>query len=68
MLNGQFGVSYDFNNYNFKVYKAISDSLETYKIINCIVFSIILNYLIPIIKLWMGSVYAWKRQQNHNNL
>ena len=28
----------------FKVYTAISDSLENCKIINCIVFSIALNY------------------------
>ena len=28
-------------------------------------FSIVLNYLIFIIKLSKGSVYAWKHQQNH---
>ena len=32
---------------SFKVYKSISHNLENYKIINCIVFSIILlNYLV----------------------
>ena len=30
---------------------------------NCIVLSILLNYQICIIKLWMGSVYARKHQQ-----
>ena len=49
----------------FKVYKAISDSLENCKIINYIVLSIILNYLIFIIKLWMDSVLCVKHQQNH---
>ena len=47
----------------FKVYKAISDSQEYCKITNCIAFSIILNYLIFTIKLWMGFVYARKHQQ-----
>ena len=42
----------------FKVYKAISDSLENCKIMNCIRVSFILNYLICIIKLWMGSGYT----------
>ena len=49
-----------------KVYKAMSYSLENCKLINCIVFSIILNYLISIIKLRMGSGYAWKHQQIDN--
>ena len=39
------------------VCKAISDSLENYKIINFVVLSIIVNYQNFIIKLWMGSVY-----------
>ena len=38
--------------YFFKVYKAISDSLENCRIINCIMFSIVQYYLIFIIKLW----------------
>ena len=42
---------------NFKVYKAISDCLEN-GTINCSVFSIVLNYLIFIIKLWMGPVHV----------
>ena len=46
------------------MYKAISDNVENCKIISCNVFSTVLNYLIFIIKLWMGSVFAWK-QQNH---
>ena len=49
----------------YKVYKAISDSLENCKIINCIVFSIILNYILFIIKLWVGSLCAWNLQQIH---
>ena len=46
-------VTYSFVIFIVKVYmyKAISGSLENYKIINCIVFSIILNYIIFIIKL-----------------
>ena len=40
-----------------KVYKSISDSLEYCEIIKCIEFIIILNCLIFILKLWMGSVY-----------
>ena len=48
-----------------KVYKDISVSLEDLKIINCIMFSIMLNYLIFNIKLWMGSVYTWKKSTNH---
>ena len=50
----------------FKVYKSSSDSLTNYIIINCIVFSIILNYLIFIIKLLMGAVPVWKNLQYHN--
>ena len=42
----------------FKVYKAISDSLENHKIINGILLGVILNNLICIFKFWMGSVYA----------
>ena len=44
--------------YHFKLYKSISDSVENCRIIDCIEFSIILNYLMFIIKLWMGSMYA----------
>ena len=51
--------------WNLIVYKAISDSLENCKIINYIVFNIILNYLISFIKLMLGLVHVWKRQQNH---
>ena len=36
-----------------KVSKSISGSLENNKIITCIVLSIILNYIISNIKLWM---------------
>ena len=42
------------------VYKAIYDSLENRKIIHCIVLSIILDYLICIMKFWMDSV-SWKK-------
>ena len=38
-----------------KKYKSITDSLENCIITNCIVFSIILNYLMFIIKLSMGE-------------
>ena len=41
----------------------IWQNLESCKIINCIVFGIVLNS--TIFKVWMGSVYAWKHQQNH---
>ena len=49
-----------------KSLKAVSDSLENHKIINCIVLSIILDILTRLsnlhlfIKLWMASVYAQK--------
>ena len=46
-----------------KVYKAISDSLENYNIIYCIVLSITPLYLISIIKHWMGFQHARKHQQ-----
>ena len=44
--------------FNIEVYKAtcISESLESRKIMNCIVLSIILNYIICRIKLWLHSV------------
>ena len=48
------------------MYKAVSDSVETHEIINCIVQSIILNYIICIIKVLMSSEYAGKHlQQSH---
>ena len=43
---------------SLKVYKAIFDSLENRNVTNCIVLSIILKYIIFIIKLWMSSVYT----------
>ena len=46
----------------FKVHKAISDSQEDHKRMNYIVFGIILNNLICIIKLCMGSVYMYVRK------
>ena len=44
----------------FKVYEAISDSLENHKKMNCIVLTIILKNLCL---FWIGSVYARKHQQ-----
>ena len=50
------------------MYKAISDSLENRKMMNCIVLSIIiLNYLICKIKFWMSYIYARNLQQIHGN-
>ena len=43
-----------------KVNKAVSYSLEYHNIINSIVLSILLDYLICIIKLWIDSVHAQK--------
>ena len=46
-----------------KVYKAISDSLETRKMINYIWLSFILIYIFYMNKLLMVSVYTRKHQQ-----
>ena len=43
--------------------KAIFYSLENCKIMNWIEESFILNYLICMIKLWMGSVYMLKHNE-----
>ena len=51
-----------------KVYKAMSDSLEYCKIMNCIILSmlsILLNYFVGIGKPWMGSV-SIKTYENKN--
>ena len=48
----------------YKVYKAISDSLQNHKIRNHIVLSIILNHQICIIKLWDGF-YVYLKTSTH---
>ena len=52
---------------SFKVYKAISDSLENHKIRNCILLSVVQNHLFCIINLWMSCVYMWKHQEIRKN-
>ena len=46
----------------WSIWSYISDSLGNRKIMNCISYSLILNYLIWIIKIWMGSVSTRKHE------